>query len=132
MPANFSGAPLQHRSPSVTCVLQRARSARGPIDGGKLEFIPLNRWKKSPRNARKTPHSAEDVAALAASIAAHGMLQPRLQGPHSRRRARGGFQGGRRKPRRSQDACRRRRRAPCGQGLAARTAAQPDGRTTGI
>ncbi|MGV6874817.1 ParB/RepB/Spo0J family partition protein [Pseudochelatococcus sp. B33] len=38
-------------------------------------FIPLNRLKKSPRNARKVPHSEAHIEALAASIAAKGMLQ---------------------------------------------------------
>jgi ParB family transcriptional regulator, chromosome partitioning protein len=38
-------------------------------------FVPLNKLKKSPRNARKTPHSEAHVEALAASIAVKGMLQ---------------------------------------------------------
>jgi ParB family chromosome partitioning protein len=38
-------------------------------------FIPLNKLKKSPRNARKTPHSQDHIEALAASIAAKGILQ---------------------------------------------------------
>ncbi|WP_454918454.1 ParB/RepB/Spo0J family partition protein [Xanthobacter sediminis] len=38
-------------------------------------LIPLDRLKKSPRNARKTPHSAADIEACAASIAAKGILQ---------------------------------------------------------
>lgn len=38
-------------------------------------FIPLNKLKKSSRNARKTPHSQEHIEALAASIAAKGILQ---------------------------------------------------------
>ncbi|MBC8719950.1 ParB/Srx family N-terminal domain-containing protein [Ochrobactrum sp. Marseille-Q0166] len=38
-------------------------------------FIPLNKLKKSPRNARKTPHSQEHIEALAASIAAKGLFQ---------------------------------------------------------
>lgn len=42
---------------------------------GTEQFIPLNRLKKSPRNARKTPHPSADIEALAASIKAHGMLQ---------------------------------------------------------
>jgi len=40
-----------------------------------VQFIPLCRLKKSPKNARKTPHSKGDIEALAASIAAHGMIQ---------------------------------------------------------
>lgn len=42
---------------------------------GAVLFVPLSKLKKSPRNARKTPHSEAHIAALAASIAAKGMLQ---------------------------------------------------------
>lgn len=42
---------------------------------GNVIFVPLNRLKKSPRNARKTPHSEAEIEALAASIAAKGLLQ---------------------------------------------------------
>lgn len=42
---------------------------------GAVLFVPLNKLKKSPRNARKTPHSEAHIEALAASIAAKGMLQ---------------------------------------------------------
>ncbi|MBZ9887322.1 ParB/RepB/Spo0J family partition protein [Mesorhizobium sp. BR1-1-3] len=38
-------------------------------------FIPLNKLKKSPRNARKTAHSGAIIEAYAASIAAKGILQ---------------------------------------------------------
>jgi ParB family chromosome partitioning protein len=38
-------------------------------------YIPLHRLKKSPQNARKTPHPKADIEALAASIAAKGLLQ---------------------------------------------------------
>ena len=43
---------------------------------GQEILVPLDRLKKSPRNARRTPHSAADVEAFAASIAAKGVLQP--------------------------------------------------------
>ncbi|PSJ56124.1 ParB/RepB/Spo0J family partition protein [Kumtagia ephedrae] len=42
---------------------------------GEMVFIPLNKLKKSPRNARKTPHTEEEIEAYAASIAAKGMFQ---------------------------------------------------------
>ncbi|MCE6076352.1 chromosome partitioning protein ParB [Agrobacterium vitis] len=42
---------------------------------GREIFIPLNKLKRSPRNARKTPHSEETVETYAASIAAKGILQ---------------------------------------------------------
>ncbi|MBZ9683099.1 MULTISPECIES: ParB/RepB/Spo0J family partition protein [unclassified Mesorhizobium] len=44
-------------------------------DNGTEVFIPLNKLKKSPRNARKTPHSEAVIEAYAASIAAKGILQ---------------------------------------------------------
>jgi ParB family chromosome partitioning protein len=45
------------------------------IESGAVIDIPLNKLKKSPRNARKTPHGEAAIEALAASIAAKGMLQ---------------------------------------------------------
>jgi ParB family chromosome partitioning protein len=42
---------------------------------GTTLFIPLDRLKKSPKNARKIPHPKADIEALAASIAAKGLLQ---------------------------------------------------------
>ena len=42
---------------------------------GSVQDIPLCKLKKSPRNARKMPHPKADIEALAASIAANGMLQ---------------------------------------------------------
>lgn len=42
---------------------------------GMEVLIPLNKLKKSPRNARKTPHSDETVENYAASIATKGILQ---------------------------------------------------------
>ena len=42
---------------------------------GETVFIPLEKLKKSPRNARKTPHSEAEIEAYAASIAAKGILQ---------------------------------------------------------
>ena len=44
-------------------------------ESGKEVFIPLNKLKKSTRNARKTAHGDADVTALAASIHAKGMFQ---------------------------------------------------------
>jgi ParB family chromosome partitioning protein len=45
------------------------------IENGQVLDILLSKLKKSPRNARRTPHSAAAIEALAASIAAKGMLQ---------------------------------------------------------
>ena len=44
-------------------------------ESGTEIFVPLSKLKKSPRNARKTPHSEAHIEALAASIAVKGMLQ---------------------------------------------------------
>jgi len=41
----------------------------------KIIFVPLNKLKKSPKNVRKIPHTKAEIEALAASIAALGMLQ---------------------------------------------------------
>ncbi|RJQ08838.1 MAG: ParB/RepB/Spo0J family partition protein [Dehalococcoidia bacterium] len=47
-----------------------------PIAASGIEvWIPLNKLKKSPSNARHTPHGEAAIEALAASIHAKGMLQ---------------------------------------------------------
>jgi ParB family chromosome partitioning protein len=51
-----------------------ARTKSDPGSGNVI-FVPLNRLKKSPKNARKTPHAETEIEALAASIAAKGLLQ---------------------------------------------------------
>ncbi|MCP2216086.1 ParB family chromosome partitioning protein [Bradyrhizobium elkanii] len=50
-----------------------AKSVGIPV--GTEVRIPLSKLKKSPKNARKTPHSEAAIEALAASIAAKGILQ---------------------------------------------------------
>ncbi|MGA0564554.1 ParB/RepB/Spo0J family partition protein [Ancylobacter sp. VNQ12] len=45
------------------------------VESGSEIIVPLNRLKKSPRNARTTPHSEAHIGALAASIAVKGLLQ---------------------------------------------------------
>lgn len=45
------------------------------LPNGTEVRIPLSKLKKSPKNARKTPHSEAAIEALAASIAAKGILQ---------------------------------------------------------
>jgi ParB family chromosome partitioning protein len=49
--------------------------ATAPQHGAEL-IVPLNRLKASPKNARKTAHSAATIEAFAASIKAKGVLQP--------------------------------------------------------
>jgi len=44
-------------------------------ENGTETFIPLNKLKKSPNNARRTPHSEAAIEAYAASIAVKGILQ---------------------------------------------------------
>jgi ParB family transcriptional regulator, chromosome partitioning protein len=50
----------------------RTKGATGPKN---IALIALNKLKKSPKNVRKIPHTKADIGALAASIAALGMLQ---------------------------------------------------------
>lgn len=45
-----------------------------PVSGVEI-FVPLNKLKKSPRNARKVPHTEAAIEALAASIAHKGLIQ---------------------------------------------------------
>ncbi|PJR91723.1 chromosome partitioning protein ParB [Ochrobactrum sp. 695/2009] len=45
------------------------------VEHGATVFIPLNKLKKHPKNARRTPHSEASIEAKAASIAAKGILQ---------------------------------------------------------
>jgi ParB family chromosome partitioning protein len=50
---------------------------------GDVIDVPLNRLKKSPRNARRTPHAEADIEALAASIAVKGVLQAPVVEPET-------------------------------------------------
>ena len=52
----------------------KAKTATVP-ENGETVFIPLNKLKKHPKNARKTPHSEASIEAKAASIAVKGILQ---------------------------------------------------------
>lgn len=52
----------------------KVEAAAGPASGETV-FIPLDKLKKSPRNARRTPHSEVEIETYAASIAAKGILQ---------------------------------------------------------
>ena len=52
-----------------------AKNVEIVTESGIERFIPLNKLKKSPSNARKTPHSEASIGAYAASIAAKGILQ---------------------------------------------------------
>src|SRR5882724_12673267 len=52
-----------------------ARNVEPVVENGTEIFFPLSKLKKSPKNARKTPHSEAAIEAYAASIAAKGILQ---------------------------------------------------------
>jgi hypothetical protein len=45
--------------------------------------VPLNKLRKSPRNARKVPHGEAAIEALASSIGAKRMLQPLIVEPET-------------------------------------------------
>lgn len=62
-------------SADVIAALPAPESIAAEAVGGVEILIPLDRLKKSPRNARKTPHSNEAIETYAASIAAKGILQ---------------------------------------------------------
>ena len=51
------------------------------FDSGVEIDVPLNKLKKSPKNARKVPHSEAAIVALAASIGAKRMLHPLIVEP---------------------------------------------------
>ena len=50
---------------------------------GAQVFIPLDKLKKSPDNARKVPHSEAALTALRGSIAAKGILQNLIVKPEA-------------------------------------------------
>ncbi|MGH6751621.1 MAG: ParB/RepB/Spo0J family partition protein, partial [Bradyrhizobium sp.] len=52
-----------------------AKKVETVVESGSEHFIPLHKLKKSPKNARKTPHNDASIEAYAASIAAKGILQ---------------------------------------------------------
>src|SRR5882724_4853532 len=56
-------------------MIMSAKHVETVVESGTEHFIPLNKLKKSPKNARKMPHSEAAIEALAGSIAAKGMLQ---------------------------------------------------------
>jgi ParB family chromosome partitioning protein len=55
---------------------------------GDVLFVPLNKLKKSPKNVRKVSHTKAEIAALAASIAANGLLQNLIIEPEHDRKGR--------------------------------------------
>ncbi len=50
---------------------------------GDVIDVPLTKLKKSPRNARKTPHPSEAIEERAASIRAKGVIQPLVVEPET-------------------------------------------------
>jgi ParB family chromosome partitioning protein len=66
----------------MTAAFETTPAAEAAVpEHGTVAFIPLNRLKKSPPNARRTPHSAADIEALAASTREKGLLQPPVVEP---------------------------------------------------
>jgi ParB-like nuclease domain len=59
----------------ISLIVGVSMEPHSPSGSGAEVFIPLNKLKKSPKNARKTPHSEASIEAYAASIAAKGILQ---------------------------------------------------------
>lgn len=58
----------------MTTIAIETTAAPAAVTGAEV-FIPLNKLKKHPNNARKTPHSEASIEAKAASIHAKGILQ---------------------------------------------------------
>ena len=52
-----------------------------PAETDAVIVVPLNKLKKSEKNARKTPHKLADIEAMAASVAVKGVLQPPVVEP---------------------------------------------------
>ncbi|MFK0209173.1 ParB/RepB/Spo0J family partition protein [Agrobacterium sp. NPDC090283] len=73
LPAREPETAMTAETETVAAELANAPEAESAT--GREILIPLNKLKKSPRNARKTPHSEAHIEALAASTAAKGILQ---------------------------------------------------------
>lgn len=58
----------------TTAVIEMTAATPAAVNAAEV-FIPLNKLKKSPDNARKTPHSEASIESKAASIHAKGILQ---------------------------------------------------------
>ena len=58
----------------MTKTVQIETTAAEPVSGIEI-FVPLNKLKKSPKNARKVPHGEAAIEALAASIGHKGLIQ---------------------------------------------------------
>ncbi len=69
-----SALPAPQIEGEAAGISQVEEEATAPATGVEI-FIPLDKLKKSPRNARKTPHGTETIETYAASIAAKGILQ---------------------------------------------------------
>ena len=63
-----------HRRKTITTIAIET-TATPAAENGAVLFIPLNKLKKHPSNARKTPHSEASIEAKVASIHAKGILQ---------------------------------------------------------
>jgi hypothetical protein len=66
--------PKPNRSKIITTIAIETTATPATVTGTEV-FIPLNKLKKHPNNAPKTPHSEAFIKAKAASIHAKGILQ---------------------------------------------------------
>jgi ParB family chromosome partitioning protein len=66
---------IEDAAAEVGAAVETGAEAVSVAASGETVFIPLNKLKKHPKNARKTPHSEASIEAKAASIAVKGMLQ---------------------------------------------------------
>ena len=79
VPGVMRGASLRKPLFKESIMTNRKNASPAVPENGTVLFIPLNKLKKSPRNARKTPHAKADIEALAASITPRrGQLSPVL------------------------------------------------------
>ncbi|MCW4460794.1 ParB N-terminal domain-containing protein [Sphingomonas sp. BT-65] len=67
----------------MTKIVQIETTAAEPVSGVEI-FVPLNKLKKSPKNARKVPHGEAAIEALAASIQHKGMIQNLVVEPETK------------------------------------------------
>jgi ParB family transcriptional regulator, chromosome partitioning protein len=78
-PVSPTGRVAAQRCASTQAKRIKTTNTAPTAEHGTTIFIPLNKLKEHPRNARKTPHSE----AKAASIAVKGILQNLLVEPET-------------------------------------------------
>src|ERR1043165_2070249 len=89
--APFHLTPSQSRNPMEAIMTKTEKTKASETSSNDIRMIPLCKLKKSPRNARKTPHTPSEIEALAASIKAHGMIQNPVVEPEFKRKKATGY-----------------------------------------